>query len=155
MLKYLRIYLFGSGCVRMPMLLYFALDVRKKGYRRLAAILFRKLEREYGVYIGVNAKIGENVRFPHPVGIVIGDGVEIGGDCTIFQNVTVGGARIGDAQNCAYPKIGNNVVLFAGAVVVGAIEIGEQCVIGANSVVNRDFPSGSVIAGVPARKLNW
>ena len=83
--------------------------------------------------------------------MVIGDGVKIGKNVIIYQNVTIGGARIGDAKQSSYPEIGEGVVIFAGAVIVGKIKIGKGSVIGANAVITRDIPDNSVAAGVPAR----
>lgn len=112
-----------------------------------------KLISKYGCYIGSKAKIGIGVKFPHPNGIVIGETTTIGQNCTIYQQVTFGGKNIGDAQNNNYPTIGNNVIIFAGAKLIGNIIIGDNVIIGANSVVNKSFPSNSVIGGVPAKLL--
>ncbi|MDD3944777.1 MAG: serine O-acetyltransferase [Bacteroidales bacterium] len=112
-----------------------------------------KLITKYGCYIGSKAKIGIGVKFPHPNGIVIGETTTIGQNCTIYQQVTFGGKNIGDAQNNNYPTIGNNVIIFAGAKLIGNIIIGDNVIIGANSVVNKSFPSNSVIVGVPAKLL--
>lgn len=116
-----------------------------------------KLTTQFGCFIDYNAKIGSNIKFPHPNGIIIGSGVEIGSNCIIYQQVTLGGKIIGDAQNMNYPKIGNNVTIFAGAKVIGNIIVGDHVIIGANSVVNKDVPPFSVVAGIPAtiiKKLN-
>jgi serine O-acetyltransferase len=99
------------------------------------------------------AQIDSTVIFPHPTGIVIGDGVIVRERVRIFQNVTLGGARIGDQRLNRYPEIGADTVLFAGAVVVGDVRIGRNCVIGANAVVLRDLPDNSVAVGVPARNI--
>ncbi|WP_165477443.1 serine O-acetyltransferase [Idiomarina baltica] len=69
----------------------------------------------------------------------------------IFQNVTLGGARIGDAKESKYPEIGEGTVIFAGAVIVGKIKVGSNCIVGANSVVTRDLPNNCVAVGAPAR----
>ena len=90
------------------------------------------------------------IQFPHPNGIVIGDSTIIGNNCIIYQQVTLGGRSIGDAQKGNYPSVGNNVVIFAGAKIIGGINIGDNVIVGANSVVNKDMPADSIVAGVPA-----
>jgi len=117
----------------------------------LTGHLYRKLILKYGCFIGPNAKIGMGIQFPHPNGIVIGDGTIIGNNCIIYQQVTLGGRIIGDAQRRNYPRVGNNVVIFAGAKIIGGVKIGDNVIIGANSVVNKDMPADSIVAGVPAK----
>nr|WP_286198736.1 hypothetical protein [Mesorhizobium sp. BR1-1-16] len=97
------------------------------------------------------AVIAPSVSFPHPTGIVIGDGVIIGERAKIYQNVTLGGARVGDQKANNYPTIGQDTVLFAGVVVVGKVTVGANCIVGANAVVLSDVPDGAVAVGSPAR----
>ena len=87
---------------------------------------------------------------PHPNGIIIGQGVSIGNDVVIYHQVTLGGARRGDWRAGRYPAVGDNTVIFAGAKIVGAVSVGNDCVIGANAVVNRDVPPHHVAVGIPA-----
>ena len=124
------------------------------GYRRLSTLCFRRLERRYGVYISKAAEIGPGLVMPHPIGIVIGEGVVIGRNCKIFQNVTIGGKNVGDAGSGRYPSIGDNVVIFAGGKVLGDISVGSNCTIGANSVVIEDVNQGATVAGMPARVVS-
>lgn len=92
--------------------------------------------------------------FPHPYGVVISDCVEIGRNCIIFQNVTLGVKEMKYAKNKAYyPKIGNSVTIYAGAAVLGGITIGDNVEIGANAVVLKDVPDNCVVAGNPARVI--
>jgi serine O-acetyltransferase len=109
------------------------------------------LEKGYGVYISPNAVIGIGLKLPHPTGIVIGDGVVIGRNCIIYQQVTFGGARLGDAKDSNYPHIGDNVIFFAGAKIIGKISIKSNCIVGANSVVIKDVREGCTVVGIPAR----
>lgn len=125
--------------------------LRKKRIPFFAGFIYRKMVTRYGCFIGPNAQIGVGVQFPHPNGIVIGADTTIGENCVIYQQVTFGGKVIGDAQKGNYPKVGNNVIIFAGAKLIGDISVGDNVIIGANSVVNKDIPSFSVVAGVPAR----
>ncbi len=127
------------------------ISLQKRGWHLLARLVSNRLQRGYGVYISSRAEIDPSIRFRHPVGIVVGEGVKIGKGVIIYQNVTLGGARTGDAAANNYPTVGDGTVIFAGAVIVGKINIGRGCVIGANAVVTRDIPDHSTAVGVPAR----
>jgi serine O-acetyltransferase len=83
---------------------------------------------------------------PHPVGVVISSDSSIGENVSILQNVTIGGNG-----NRIAPRIGDNVTIHSGAVVVGDIDIGDGAVIGANSVVLSDVPPDTTVVGTPAR----
>jgi serine O-acetyltransferase len=150
MLKILSTLLLGAGSQRVGLLLKWANLHARKGNPRISKILLLLIERQYGVYIGQDAQIGEQISFPHPVGIVIGNGVKIGDNCVIYQGVTLGGARKGDAQSGHYPIVGDNTIIYAGSVIIGAIEIGSNCIIGANAVITKNVPNGHVAVGVPA-----
>ena len=89
--------------------------------------------------------------FPHPVGICICPDAIIGEGCHIFQNVTIGMGKYNPDLKTAAPIIGNKVVIWANAVVCGGIKIGNNSVIGANSLVIKDVPPNTVYAGNPAR----
>ncbi len=110
--------------------------------------------RIFGCEISPYAKIGKGFRVYHTAGIVIGYDCEIGDNCEIFQNVTMGeNRRITNRR--IMPKIGNNVSVFSGACLVGGITIGDNVQIGANSVVTKDFGSDIVIAGIPAKIIKY
>lgn len=102
------------------------------------------LYKKFMCTIGSHCKIGNNILFPHPLGIVIGHGVKIGNNCIIYHQVTLGQSK----NN--FPCIGDDVVIFAGAKVVGNVKVGNNVIIGANAVVVSDIPSNSVVAGNPA-----
>lgn len=92
--------------------------------------------------------------FPHPVGIVISKHVKIGKSCIIYQNVTLGRLDYPYEKEISekdYPHIGDNVIIYAGACVIGDVKIGNNAVIGANAVVLKDVPDGAVAVGVPAK----
>lgn len=118
--------------------------------KRLARFMATTLRREFGIMVSPKAEIGPGLRLPHPTGIVIGDGVRIGARCTIYQQVTIGGARRGDWQAGRYPAIGDDAVLFAGAKLVGPVSLGDGVTVGANAVVTRDIPSRHIAVGIPA-----
>lgn len=116
---------------------------------KLISLLFWRLNIVLtGCHISPLARIGYGLKLPHPVGIVIGEGVEIGNYVTIYQSVTLGRSdtRYGD-----YPKISDNVILSSGSVVVGKILIGKKTLIGANSFVNKNIPESCVAVGSPAK----
>lgn len=101
-----------------------------------------------GCHIDFSAKIGRRIRLPHPIGIVIGRGVVIGNDVLIYQNVTIGGEKALDPQ---YPIIKSNVKLYANAIILGNITVGENAVVGSCSLVLKSVPDGSTVFGIPAR----
>lgn len=146
-------FFFPDASLRLLRDLHIMQKMQDKGMPRLARMMSRLLQRRYSVFISPTAKLGKNVRFPHPTGIVIGEGVVVANDAIIYQNVTLGGRRIGDAQKGHYPEIGAGTVIFAGAVVAGKVRIGRGCTIGANSVVLHDMPDNAIVAGAPARVI--
>lgn len=101
--------------------------------------------------LSFRAKIGKHFRLAHPTGIVIGSGVVMGDQVWINQHVTLGGNLGKKKDGRAYPIIGSRVRILAGSVVAGPITIGDNVLIGANSVVTRDVPSNTVVAGNPAK----
>ena len=92
----------------------------------------------------------KNTYFPHPIGIVINKNVKFGKNCVIFQNVTIGDNCSGKSEN-KYPTIGDNVVIYANAVVIGGITIGDNAVIGAGAIVTKDVPQNTIVVGNPAK----
>lgn len=112
------------------------------------------------VYLSNHLTVGlkylkqQNVKFPHPVGIVIGRNVKIGKDCIIYQNVTIGTKETKNFMNAPYPTLGNNVTIFANSVIFGDITIGHNSVIGAGSVVFSNIPPNSIVVGNPGKIIN-
>lgn len=103
-----------------------------------------------GSQISFSATLGKHIRFPHPLGIVIGEGAEVRDNATIFQQVTLG-SHGQEGKETAYPIVEANAILYTGAKVIGGVRIGEGAVVGANAVVNIDVPKGATAVGVPAR----
>ncbi len=97
------------------------------------------------------ATIGRRVFIDHGVGVVIGETTIIGDDVLIYQQVTLGGVR--NSKGKRHPTIGNNVVIGAGAKVLGNIFIGDDAKIGANSVVVKNVPFSATAVGIPARVI--
>ena len=90
------------------------------------------------------------IRLPHPYNIIVNEKSKIGYNCTIFHNVTIGGQReFGSIPGA--PIIGNNVIIFPNSVIIGKVSVGDNVIIGAGSIVTKDVPENSVIAGNPAR----
>jgi serine O-acetyltransferase len=102
-----------------------------------------------GIEIHPGAKIGERFFIDHGMGVVIGETVIIGNDVLLYQGVTLGGTGLQKGKR--HPTIGNNVVIGAGAKVLGNIVIGDSSYIGANAVVIKDVPPNSTVVGVPGR----
>lgn len=99
-----------------------------------------------GIEIHPAAKIGKNLFIDHGMGVVIGETAIVGDNCTIYQGATLGGT--GKEHNKRHPTLGNNVVVGAGAKVLGNITIGDNVKIGANSVVLKDVPDDCTVVGV-------
>ncbi|SET88398.1 transferase hexapeptide (six repeat-containing protein) [Marinobacter segnicrescens] len=127
------------------------LRARQQGHMSLARWISARMQLKYGVFISEKSNISSSLRLKHPVGVVIGEGVTIGENVVVYQNVTIGGARMGDSTSNSYPSVGRNTVIFAGAVLAGKINVGQNCIIGANAVVLDDVPDGCTAVGVPAR----
>ncbi|PKD99686.1 serine O-acetyltransferase [Macrococcoides caseolyticum] len=102
-----------------------------------------------GIEIHPGAKIGRRLFIDHGMGIVIGETCTIGDNVTIYQGVTLGGT--GKERGKRHPDIGDNVLIAAGAKVLGNIQIGNNVNIGANSVVLKCVPDYSTVVGIPGR----
>ncbi|MBI2909190.1 MAG: serine O-acetyltransferase [Chloroflexi bacterium] len=102
-----------------------------------------------GIEIHPGARIGEGLFIDHGMGVVIGETAEIGDDCVLYQGVTLGGTSHRRAKR--HPTLGNNVVVGAGAQLIGAITIGDNVKVGAGSVVTICVPSNATVVGVPGR----
>lgn len=123
----------------------------KIGY--LAAFILRQINRVlFCCDIGIGAQIDPSCIFHHSgLGCVIHSDAIVGKNCRFFQHVTIGSAWRGGVPGEKVPKVGNNVLLGCGCVLLGDIEIGDDAVIGANAVVTRSVPPRCVVAGVPAK----
>lgn len=104
-----------------------------------------------GIEIHPGAKIGRGLVIDHGMGVVIGETAEIGDDPLLYHGVTLGGT--GKDKGKRHPTLGNNVVIGAGAKVLGPIYIGSNSKVGANSVVLKDVPEGATAVGIPAKNI--
>ncbi len=120
----------------------------KKHYFR-ARLISQRSARRTGIEIHPGAEIGKGFFIDHGTGVVIGETSIIGDNVTLYQGVTLGGT--GKEQGKRHPTIGSNVLIGAGAKVLGSCTIGDNCKIGAGSVVLENIPSGSTVVGVPGR----
>lgn len=120
----------------------------KKHYYR-ARRISQKAARKTGIEIHPGATIGEGLFIDHGHGVVIGETAILGDNVTLYQGVTLGGT--GKEQGKRHPTIGNNVLVGAGAKILGSFTIGDNCKIGAGSVVLKDVPPNSTVVGVPGR----
>ena len=104
-----------------------------------------------GIEIHPGATIGRRFFIDHGMGVVIGETTIVGDDVLLYKGVVLGGTSLESKKR--HPTIGNNVVVGTNAIVLGDIEIGENCKIGAGSVVTKPAPPGSTIVGIPGRTL--
>ena len=124
-------------------------------YKRKIFFLARLLSQIARFFTGIEihpgATIGKGLFIDHGMGVVIGETAEVGDDVTLYHGVTLGGT--GKDKGKRHPTLGNNVVVGAGAKVLGPINVGDGAKIGANSVVLKDVPSDATAVGIPAKNI--
>ena len=121
----------------------------KHNLKFLARWVSQRAVRKTGIEIHPGATIGRRLVIDHGVGIVIGETTEIGDDVLIYQGVTLGGT--GKDVGKRHPTIGNNVMISAGAKVLGPFKIGDNSKIAANAVVLEEIPDNCTAVGIPAK----
>ncbi len=121
----------------------------KKNFKLIARIISTRARHITGIEIHPAATIGKGLFIDHGSGVVIGETTEIGDNVTLYQGVTLGGT--GKEMGKRHPTVHDNVMISAGAKVLGAVEIGEGSKIGAGSVVLKDIPPHCTVVGVPGR----
>lgn len=119
------------------------------GWKRLARFSSQFMRFVTGVEIHPGAQIGRRLVIDHGMGIVIGETAEIGDDCLLYHGVTLGGT--GKDHGKRHPTLGNNVMVSAGAKVLGPFKVGDNSRIAANAVVLSEIPPEATAVGVPAR----
>ncbi len=115
----------------------------------LARWISQRSRRKTGIEIHPAAKIGRGLFIDHGMGVVIGETAEIGDNCTLYQNVTLGGT--GKDHGKRHPTLGNNVLVGSGAKVLGPFTVGDNARVAAGAVVLDEVPPGATAVGVPAR----
>ena len=118
-----------------------------KGHYFLARLISQRAAKKTGIEIHPGATIGKGLFIDHGHGVVIGETTVIGDNVTLYQGVTLGGT--GKESGKRHPTIGNNVMISAGAKILGSFTIGDNSKIGAGSVVLHEVPPNSTVVGVP------
>jgi serine O-acetyltransferase len=116
---------------------------------RIYRPLYRFVRNHYGIELPLTTKVGRRFAIGHQGGIVIHPRAEIGDDCLIRQNVTIGGA----GRSREGPHLANRVEVGVGAVIVGPVHIGDDVRIGPNAVVMTDVPAGATVVALPPRVI--
>ena len=122
-----------------------------KLHLKLLARLLSQIARFFtGIEIHPGATIGKRLFIDHGMGVVIGETTIIGDDCVLYQGVTLGGVGTGEHKVKRHPTLLNNVMVSAGAKVIGDVTIGNNTILGAQTVVLKDVPDNCTVVGVPA-----
>ena len=122
------------------------------GLRWLARIVSNVSRFITGIEIHPGARIGRRFFIDHGMGVVIGETAEIGDDCTLYHGVTLGGTSWEKGKR--HPTLGNDVVIGAGAKVLGPITLGDGARVGSNAVVVKDVPARATVVGIPGRVIS-
>ena len=121
----------------------------RQGRESLALFFQNRMSTAFGVDIHPAARMGKGIMLDHATGLVIGETAVVGNNVSILQSVTLGGT--GKDEGDRHPKIGDGVLISAGAKILGNIRVGEGAKVGAGSVVLEDVPAHTTVAGVPAK----
>ncbi len=122
------------------------------GFKLLARLLSNIPRLFTGVEIHPGATIGRRFFIDHGMGVVIGETANIGDDCTLYHGVTLGGTSW--LKGKRHPTLGNDVIIGAGAKILGPIVIGNGVRVGSNAVVVKPIPDGATVVGIPGRIVN-
>ncbi|MCR5255314.1 MAG: serine O-acetyltransferase [Acetatifactor sp.] len=143
----MEVFLYPSFRVMLHYRLAHKLYLKKHYF--LARYISQRGVRKTGIEIHPGAQIGKGLFIDHGNGVIIGETTIIGDNVTLYQGVTLGGT--GKEQGKRHPTIGNNVMISAGAKVLGSFTVGDNSKVGAGSVVLSEVPPNSTVVGVPAR----
>lgn len=122
-----------------------------RGRYHLALFLQSRVSEVFGIDIHPAARIGKGILMDHGTGIVIGETAVVGNNVSMLHEVTLGGT--GKERGDRHPKIGNGVLIAAGAKILGNVKVGEGAKVAAGAVVLRDVPPHTTVAGVPAKPV--
>ncbi|UII27950.1 hypothetical protein LVD15_05880 [Fulvivirga maritima] len=149
--KRIGVWMFHTGFQLLALyrVMYF---VNTTKIRRLNLVLGYFQKVIFSSEISASAQLGARIKFPHPFGVVIGENVKVGNNVTIFQQVTMGSHGKKSSEK-SYPTIGNNCIIYSGAKIIGGVHLGENVNVGANSVVLEDVPENCVAVGVPSKVI--
>ena len=152
---------FFSRSSTVGMLLYYRLchymaELEKRNaaqflFHSFCYIRFRQLQERCGIELNQRTEIGYGLRLPHKGGIIIHPGAKIGNYCEIMQGVTIGNNIMKSRDDVAV--IGDEVLLCAGAKIIGKVRIGNTVIVGANAVVTHDVEDHRIVGGVPAKEI--
>lgn len=115
-------------------------------------LIYKHIQHKTGIQLPIGTNVGEGLRFFHHDCIIIAQTSIIGKNVSIHQGVTIG--RSFNGKHAGVPTIGDSVVVFAGAKIIGNVTIGDNAVIGANAVVVNDVPENAVVGGIPAKIIS-
>lgn len=121
----------------------------KRGHKFVARWISQRARKRTGIEIHPGATIGKGLFIDHGMGVVIGETTEIGDNCTLFQGVTLGGT--GKECGKRHPTLGDNVLVGAGAKVLGPFKVGDNARVAAGAVVLNEVPENATAVGVPAK----
>lgn len=138
----------NTNCMYLARKMWFYHNEKK--FKLLAKLLYKKIFRKYGCCIYPSAIVGKGFFIAHPVAITIGRCV-IGDNFAIYQNCIIGARHVGDERKGNYPIIGNNVRLFSGSSILGAVSICDNVTIGAHSLVIKNINQPGIYVGCPVK----
>ena len=121
----------------------------ERGHKFIARYISQRARHRTGIEIHPGAKIGKGLFIDHGMGVVISETAEIGDNCTLYQGVTLGGT--GKDHGKRHPTLGNNVLVGAGAKILGPFRVGDNARVAAGAVVLNEVPANATAVGVPAR----
>ena len=150
--RYLEPLFFFKGFVALETY-RFANRLWQSGRRDFALYLQSQSSRVFAVDIHPAARMGKGIMLDHATGIVIGETAVVGDNCSMLHGVTLGGT--GNEKGDRHPKIGRGVMMGSGAKILGNITVGDCARIAAGSVVLKDVPPRTTVAGVPAREIGF
>ncbi|PPA69499.1 serine O-acetyltransferase [Jeotgalibacillus proteolyticus] len=139
---------FIGRCEKLRFLIYLQSSAANKRLYIFMKIINTVIYKNFNCDISPFANIGRKTSFPHPIGIVIGEGVNIGNHVTIYQNVTIGRE---ESHVVAYPTIEDYSILYANSIVIGDTVVKKGTNVGAYSLVNKSTVEDSLYVGIPAK----